>query len=576
MKPQLYIQQLTPDERMWRVDWFGEFHYPAGHSNSQPSFRVAVSPILCDPSDLDAMLSSAATNLNNQRQISLKVGLLGLVKIGDIWQNGQCVDTPAYQTEKFEKVNINKTTATIIKAGLPINDEFILPLNEHPWHRLQTMSYCLCVTLPNENRIIIPCVELIRFYFGSSSKLLQLLFTKQISAEHFWKSCNYNNTSGHLHLKLAENLSGMSAADIGRMALDNNAWRAARLIFDTCMVAATAREPIYPFTGFPFIGETDLVCTGKWLSYGTKANATFLVYQLKSCSHPFPFRSLSYEMADSNKVTSKKNRSANTDPTSVNTQPIKNIVNAKTQTMVNSDPGKSKSSKEHWINGNPRFPDLTKKLVWRERYDTHDPPATILVQGAAKDEDVGVGNGKNSNKKTRSIDVGLGYSRAEISKIDPKRHKFVFDGIKLALKQLKLQADKTTAELITPPGYTHPVISLPYLVDEYGEINPISICDDGHGGERMRRGCFVEIVESEKMRYRYFIVERKYIKDVIRVMNVRGYVMLYAMEALIAYSKNKPKLPPQPNNMNHPQGGFERLARGTTQFLSRFRKKVGM
>lgn len=517
------------------------------------------------------MLAATASVLSNQRQISLKVGLLGLVKIGDIWQNGQCICTPTYQTERFGKLNINKTTATIIKAGLPINGEFILPLDEHPWHRLQTMSYCICITIPNDKRIIIPCIELIRFYFGSSSKLLHLLFTRKISTEDFWKSSNFNNSSGHLHLKLAENLSGMSASDIGRMALDNNAWRAARLIFDTCMAASTAREPIYPFTGFPFIGETDLVCTGKWLPYGSMPNATFVVYQLKSCSHPFPFKSLSYEAADNKKVAANKSDLANQEQATGNKKIIRNSTNTNTQTMVDSDPGKLKSSKEHWVESSPQFIDLTKKKVWRERYDTSDPPTTILVKGATTDEQVGVGSGKNSNKKTRSIDIGKSYSRSDLSEIDPKQHKFVFDGIKLAVKRLELPPDKTTAVLIAPPGHTHPVISLPYLVDEYGEIDPISLCDDGHGGERMRRGCFVEIIESEKIRYRFFIVERKHIKDVVRAINIRGFVLLYAMEALIAYSTSKAKAHPQEKNKGHPLSKFERLTNGVRQLLDKFR-----
>lgn len=544
MKSTLSISRLTPDERMWRIDWFGEFYYPPILGNSQPSVRVAISPVICDTVDSVTMLTTTATNLNNQRQISLKVGLLGLVKIGDIWQNSQCISTPDYQTERFETLNINKTTASIIKAGLPINGEFILPLDEHPWHQQQTKSYCLCVTLSNDRRIVIPCVELIQFYFGSSSKLLHLLFTRQISSEDFWRHSNFDNSSGHLHLKLAESLSGMSAADIGRIALDNNAWRAARLIFDTCMAASAAGEPIYPFTGFPFIGETDLVCTGKWLSYGTTPNATFVVYQLKSCSHPFPFKSLSYETADNKKVAAKKNKPADQTPKSDNKTVTLQSADIKTQSVVEADPGKSKSSKEHWIEGTPRFIDLAKKRVWRERYDTIDPPATILVNGAAINEQVSVGSGKNSNKKTRSIDVGKGYSRSELSEIDSKQHKFVLDGIKVAIKRLKLQTNKITTELITLPGNTHPVISLPYLVDEYGEINPISICDDGRSGERMRRGCFIEIIENEKMRYRFFIVERKHIKDMVRAINVRGFMLLYAMEALIAHTRRNDTIIP--------------------------------
>ncbi len=90
----------------------------------------------------------------------------------------------------------------------------------------------------------------------------------------------------------------------------------------------------------------------------------------------------------------------------------------------------------------------------------------------------------------------------------------------------------------------------------------------------MRRGCFVEIIESEKMRYRFFIVERKYIKDMVRAISVRGFVMLYAMEALIAYSKNKPRMPPQAENNSHSLGGFERLANGVNKLLGKFRNGI--
>lgn len=65
------IRQLTPDDRYWRIDWFGEFGYPPGPRHSQPSIRVAFSPVLCDPEDSNAMLAANATSLNNQRQVWL-------------------------------------------------------------------------------------------------------------------------------------------------------------------------------------------------------------------------------------------------------------------------------------------------------------------------------------------------------------------------------------------------------------------------------------------------------------------------------------------------------------------------
>lgn len=529
----LSIPQLTPDDRLWRIDWFGEFAYPSGRRRSQPCVRVAISPFLCDPDDPIALLAATATDHHHQRQTWLPIGVLYLVKIGDIWHEGQCVHTPNYQNEIFKKLDIAKETTDFIKAGLAIEGEFLLPLNEHPWHRQQTQSYCLSVTLPNEKRIIIPCVELIRFYFGSSSKMLHLLFTKLISTELFWKNKQFDDSTSRLHLKLAAGISGMSASDIGRMALDQNAWRAARLIFHTCMSASVQRDPVYPYTGFPFIGETDLVATGKWISSGVTTDATFVVYSLQSCSHPFPFAALSYEVTDNKKVGVKKNNSTNQAQGSQRSTSIGKGATTKSQILADTDPGTSRSSKEHWAKGNPRFPDLAKKPVWRERYDTNDPPAVLLLKTAAQDEQVSVGEGRSSNGKTRGIDVGQGPVHTDLSEIDPKQHKFVHDGIKLATKQAKLLAETTTAELITLPGYTHPVISLPYLVDENGEIDPVSFCPDGRGGQRLRRGCFVEINESKKSHCRVFVVEKNNAESAVLTMNVRDFDLQRAMERLI-------------------------------------------
>lgn len=532
----LSIPQLTPDDRLWRIDWFGECHYPSGRRKSQPSIRVVISPVLCHPKDFNAMLSATATSLNNQRQVWLPVGILYLVRIGDIWRSGQCVHAPDYQVQKFEKLEINKGTTDFIKAGLALDGEFLLPLNEHPWHRLQTQSYCLSVTLLNKKRIVIPCVELIRFYFGSASKLLHLLFTRQISAEDFWKSKHFDKSSRRLHLKLASGLSGMSATDIGRIALDNDAWRAARLIFDTCLAASVRREPIYPYTGFPFIGETNLVASGKWISCGATTDATFVVYTIQSCSHSFPFESLTYEVEDFKKVFSKKNNSTNHSQESQGQTSFTNSFRTKSQALADTDPGKSRYSKEYWAKGSPRFPYLTKKLVWRERYDTNDPPVVLFLKGAAQDEQISVGDGSSSNGETRGIDIGQGPAPTDLSAIDPKQHKFVHEGIELAIKQANLHAKSVTPELIALSGYSHPVISLPHLVDENGEINSVSFCSDEHGGQRLRRGCFVVIKEAKKTHFKVFIVERMDAEDKVKAIIVRNFNLKRAMESLIEKS----------------------------------------
>lgn len=533
--PTISIRQLTPDDRYWRIDWFGEFAYPPGSRRSQPSVHVAISPLLCNPEDSITMLSAAATCLNNQRQAWLPVGILNLVRIGDIWKDGQCVLTPDYQIENFGKLEINKGTRNFIKAGLPLNGEYLLPLHEHPWHSLQTQSYCLTVTLPHDKRIIIPCIELIRFYFGSSSKMLHILFTGQISPHDFYRDIQLDVLSGRLHLKLADGISGMSAADIGRISLNQDAWHTARLIFDTCMAAAVRREPIYPYTGFPFVGETDLVAAGKWVPCGTTPASTFVVYSLRSCSHPFPFKSLSYESVENKKEDVKKNSQGSQNQDSQDNSPLRNGTAAKSQTLTDADPGKSRSGKEYWTKGNPRFPDLTNKPVWRERYDTVDAPA-ILFKTTPLDEEVSVGE-RVGNGKIRALDVVSEVS-TEISANDASVPKFVRKGIKTAIDRSILLATDIKTTLITLPGYSHPVISLPHLVDEDGEINPISFYSDLNfsGDQRLRRGCFVEIMVEQMLRYRVFIVEAENMIGKIKVIDVQEFDLKQGMNELIESS----------------------------------------
>jgi len=323
----------------------------------------------------------------------------------------------------------------------------------------------------------------------------------------FWKHKHFDNFSRRLHLKLADGLSGMSATDIGRMALDSNAWQAARLIFHSGLAASVQRESIFPYTVFPFIGQTDLVATGKWLPFGAVPDATFVLYNLQSCSHPFPFASLSYEVSESTKTGAKKQISTSQGLEGQKKTAAGKSSTPKSQVLTGTDPGKSLSIKEKYVEGRPRFPDLMKKPVWRERYDTNDPPAIFFINSELECEQVSVGEGISRNKKVRGIDVGAGYVRVQLAELDSQKYKFVFDGIEPLYSQPEIKIDTVTTELIILPGHTHPVISLPHLIDENGEINSLAFCKDQYGSQRPRRGCFVEMKISGETFYRAFILE---------------------------------------------------------------------
>jgi len=136
---------------------------------SAPSIWVALSS--WPDTNLDSGRIQYVAGLH-QHQINVPIGFLGKLKIGDIWRNGELVASPEYQRECFTGVTVDRGAASLIKAGLSTKvanrDVFYLPLGAHPYHSAHTGAYCLLVNLPEGKRLIIPAVELIRFYFGSS------------------------------------------------------------------------------------------------------------------------------------------------------------------------------------------------------------------------------------------------------------------------------------------------------------------------------------------------------------------------------------------------------------------------
>jgi hypothetical protein len=259
------ISVFPKDKTNWRIDWFGDIAFPNRLvRRKQPSVLVHLSRVTDNrfPTDPSVLLSPKSTRpAQFQKRVWVSVGTLALLRIGDIWHDGQLVLRPDYEIEKFHNVQISKDSTSLVKAGLNLDEGgFLLPLSEHPWHLQCTMSYCLMVQLPENRRMIIPCLELIRFYFGSSSNLLSKLFLPPLKRESLFSSAMLDPKTRKLQIELAERMSGASAADIGRIAINPVATHAARIIGASCLRASTSGQLIYPQAIFPFEGTTVLNC----------------------------------------------------------------------------------------------------------------------------------------------------------------------------------------------------------------------------------------------------------------------------------------------------------------------------
>lgn len=544
--PSILLPDLTPDKGSWRLDWFGEVSYPPMHFRyAQPSVRALLSPLTSELDDHETLTGTDATDLSRQQSVWVPIGSLPLLRIGSVWREGQMALKPKYQHGTFINLDINPRTTSFIKAGLPLDDAYLIPLAEHPWHRKATQSYCLCVELPQGKRLLIPCLELIRFYFGSSSNLLGRLFKGPLLEAQLWRTKQFDTASQHLHLELAPYLSGASAADIGRIALDKNAWHSAAGIYSSCVKATSQPQQVYPYTHFPFCGRTTLMATGRWVSFAGKRNMTFVTYELLSCSHPFPFTSLSYEV-DKPSTSRQKQSKASHPPSQSPTPPVRSThFPEQVALSQEGDPGQSKTPRAWPTFDKAKFPDLRKKPVWLEKLV--QTSGTILfvrhVDGSL--EQVAFGD-DTDDSNNRGIDIGEHVPPNEVGLGETKLPGFVRAGVRLLQKEM-MDDSGTSPSLILLQiqGQPDAVFSLPLLVDEDGVIDPIVLWTAPDGRHRQRRAC---IIKGNHTPQTYVIIEGPALQTGPLVESIASYRIEDILATLIAYQPKAIAVSPKPQN----------------------------
>ena len=295
-----------------------------------------------------------------------------------------------------------------------------------------------------------------------------------------------------MHLVLAAGLSGVSASDVARIAGSQFAWRSAAGIHSSCQKAAASGLSVYPYTGFPFEGDTNLIVSGVWLPFGEEHKATFLAYRLRSCSHPFPFRSLSYEMP-SRKPRGKpplKNGNREQEPAF-----RKSLKSAGTE-AIDSDPDTNKRQRSRSFSAQHRFPDLIRKQVWKENTEDFQNSDVFLLRSDGSIEQVAFGEAGGSSNATGinvTQDVGSGTETGR----RPSLPRFVRTALATIRRNQAAVVEGASVKVICSPGKPSPVFFLPIVTDEDGVIMPQFLFSDEAGHTRQRRGCFIEITHFQ-------------------------------------------------------------------------------
>jgi len=380
-----------------------------------------------------------------------------------------------------------------------VDEHFLLPFGEHPWHHRHTHSYCVLIDAGDVS-LVVPGAEMIRFYYGSTSQLVLRLFTGAMSPERLWQAKHYNQETGHLHLKLAERLYGVSAPDIGRIALCDTAYKAASYVYHHCASALAQRLPAFPYMGFPFHGSTTLTASGIWLSFKGQEKATFLAFHIDSCSHPFPFRSLTYE-ADDRKVRSPQRGAATGADGGRRT-----VDRGKQATLSNSDAGKTKSSRSSVFDAPTRFPDLKRKQVWRERIVSCKSSGIFVRHKDGELEQVALGEAQDS-VGARGGNVEARSKSSEGFNTHNQLPRWVRAGIDLAYARASKADESVIHRLLKPPGENSLIVQLPIVVDEDGVVDENQLHDMLDGQKRTLKIFFIGIYRCDQLLEKFLVVE---------------------------------------------------------------------
>lgn len=293
------IQEFPQDGQYWRVDWIGAF-VPNANITTEPFVQIYLSPLAISPMASPKDLASVnAVNWSGQKIIDIGVGQLPFIEKGSVWKNGLRQKALAGTSRVFSDLEISKDSIKLIRASHQVSNEFLIPQSQY---RLGTglNSWLVAVEYQgNPYGILIPAIELIRFYYAISTNLAQAVFSGVFrygldSIVHTDRT-GYVEAEDRILLGLRQQVTDEEGWVIARILHSPIANNSCLSIYDDFLLqAANELSFINVKAGFPFQGLTTLQARVKPIPF-EQAGVTkwlYLVLSLESCSAPMPYSEL--------------------------------------------------------------------------------------------------------------------------------------------------------------------------------------------------------------------------------------------------------------------------------------------
>lgn len=291
------IKEFPEDGRFWRVDWLGALE-PNPQITTEPFVQIIISPFSLDPSNLPSKELSSFSLVKRQQQQTIRVGIghLPMINIGSIWRDGIHQGLYAGVIEELNDIRVNSEVVQVISANHKVDGCYLLPRTHHQIG-VGLNSHLIAIEYQNDPYgILIPAMELTRFYYAVSTNLAHALFSGAfqhsldsiINTDRTW----YCDERERIFLGLRQHVTDDEGWVIARILLSKVAASVCRNIYDGMVRDMVNKKHIHVVSGFPFIGNTNLKVRTKRIP-GSKASTwRRLVLSVEYCTAPMPYRDL--------------------------------------------------------------------------------------------------------------------------------------------------------------------------------------------------------------------------------------------------------------------------------------------
>lgn len=304
----IYPMNILPkDDRAYHIDAIGSI----SRNRSSPSNHIV--DLYASPIDNQAYAPlkniQAAFRPEKQKVLTVSVGEFFGFQAGCVVRNGRIESRP--QQPNFEvKLHINKENTQYITPR-----EFLRPEDRSPYELappvipqsltgfgVHPLSKLVAIRRGDDPySLLVPPIELVRFYHCCSSKLNQVLFTSDITRMDRivnLKKTWFDADRKKLKLTLRKEFPNEDALIIGRWICDETYYKSAHAIWNHLVTYAKSGDTNHlPLEAtFPFEGKTTLSGYGVILpTPDFISEKRILVLSLLHCSHESPFDHLIVE-----------------------------------------------------------------------------------------------------------------------------------------------------------------------------------------------------------------------------------------------------------------------------------------